>query len=73
MAWMADRIGEYTYQANVYDFPSAHGINSGRICRLWVFDRARRATVADYDRGWNKEPADAAAREVVARICALWK
>ena len=49
------------YWAKVYDKPSAmYGIDGGRISKLTI--RINDVTTANYDRGWDKEPADEATR-----------
>ena len=44
------------YWAKVYDEGSEYGINEGRISKLLITIGGE--TVANYDRGWDIEPAE---------------
>ncbi|QFT63782.1 hypothetical protein [Roseivivax sp. THAF30] len=47
-------LPEYEFQAKLYDEPSKHGIDGGRISKLDI--RKDGELVASYDRGWSQEP-----------------
>lgn len=52
--WVNGSYGGYDFEAKVYNQPSAHGIDGGRISKL-VIKRYGRV-IADYNRGWVVEP-----------------
>ena len=64
----------YGFQAKVYNEGSKFGINQGRVSKLavWKNDPEHkgfyRETIANYDRGWDVQPTDEAAKEVLQRI-----
>ena len=45
----------FTYEAKVYDNPSRHGINAGRVSKLVIFDPHGDYAV-EFDRGWIIKP-----------------
>ena len=49
-----------------YDTGSEYGINGGRISKLTI--KISGQTVANYDRGWDIEPATPAAKEAYTII-----
>ena len=68
-------VGEsYGFQAKVYDKGSKFGINKGRISKLFVWknDLGRRDSdrniIANYDRGWDVQPKNAAEKEALQQI-----
>lgn len=64
--WYRGTVDGYEFEAEVYDIPSAYGINEGRISRLMVWDERKRlfcedyfeAALMNYDRDWDIEPED---------------
>jgi hypothetical protein len=57
--WVEGKIGDYRFQAKVYDIGSHFGIDGGRISKLAVWDEGPGGLgeIISYDRGWDKEPA----------------
>jgi len=64
----------YSFQAKVYNEGSKFGINQGRISKLavWKNDPEHkgfyRETIANYDRGWDIQPKDETAVEILQKI-----
>lgn len=46
----------FHYWMKVYDEPSKHGIDGGKISKLML--KRDGIIVCNYDRGWDIEPAD---------------
>ena len=46
----------FHYWMKVYDDPSKHGINGGKISKLML--KRDGIIVCNYDRGWDIEPVD---------------
>lgn len=46
--------GGYSFAAQIFDRPSEHGLDQGRINRLWIKDGQGRAVV-EYDRGFARD------------------
>ena len=59
----------YAIQMVRFDEPSRYGISEGRISKLYIADTDRKM-LANYDRGWDKRPATATAKAIVAAITA---
>jgi hypothetical protein len=54
-----------------YEEPSEHGINGGRISKLWIADENDKPVV-EYDRGWSVEPPQSGpAKELYESLVAL--
>lgn len=59
--WVSGKVGEYTFEAKLFDTPSCHGINKGRISKLSIYNDGERlakrdffaACIINYDRGWD--------------------
>ncbi|WP_224815631.1 hypothetical protein [Hasllibacter sp. MH4015] len=67
--WIDGRVTSmpgYTFQAKVFDEPSPHGIDGGKISKLDI--RKDGEMVAHYDRGWDIAPQDTEMREALQRI-----
>ena len=67
--WYEGYMDGYHYRAKVYDEGSIHGIDGGRISKLWISRDGR--TVASYDRGWDIHPdaeAQAAFEKIITRF-----
>jgi len=67
--WIHGKINSmdgYRFAAKVYDLPSPHGIDQGRISKLqiWKDDRP----VASYDRGWDQKPETSEHKQAVAKV-----
>ncbi len=64
----------YGFQAKVYNDGSKFGINKGRVSKLAVWKNETggtvsfRKTIANYDRGWDVQPTDDTAKDVLKRI-----
>jgi len=64
----------YRFQAKVYDEGSKFGIDNGCISKLAVWKNRpghinfSRDVIANYDRGWDIQPTDAAEKEVLRTI-----
>jgi len=64
----------YSFQAKVFDNGSKFGINHGRISKLTVWKNelgrrdSDRVIIANYDRGWDVQPTDETAKDVLQRI-----
>jgi hypothetical protein len=63
--WVAGRIGDYTYQAKVFETGSKFGIRDGNISKLSIRETATRKEVAHFDRGWDVHPANELVTEMV--------
>lgn len=65
--WVSGSVGEYTFEAKLFDDPSSFGINHGRISKLSIYnDQSRQekkdflaACIVNYDRGWDIKPSKA--------------
>jgi len=67
--WIKGRIVTmpgYTFAAKLYDKPSEHGIENGKISKLQILKDGKQ--VASYDRGWDQPPRNAEQKEAVQRI-----
>ena len=63
--FVTGEIDGYDYDVKVYDQPSKHGIDGGRISKLTI--RKDGDLVANYDRGWDIEPVGEI-QDIVDRI-----
>jgi hypothetical protein len=62
--WVSGTVGEYTFEAKLFDDPSTYGINNGRISKLSIYNDQKRienrdffaACIVNYDRGWDIKP-----------------
>ncbi len=57
--WTKGKMNGFEYEIKHFDEGSEFGINEGRISKLWMRDESGRC-VANYDRGWDKRPTQAA-------------
>lgn len=67
--WVEGRIVTmkgYEFQAKVYNEPSQHGIDGGKISKLEV--RKDGDIVMNYDRGWDMKPSTPEQKEALHRI-----
>lgn len=53
--WYTGDLGNYSWEAKVYDEPSRYGIYGGRVSKLRIRDCFRN-WVVNYDRGWDVVP-----------------
>lgn len=59
--WVKGTIGQYSFEAKLFDDPSTFGIANGRVSKLCIYDNAVReqkrdffaACIINYDRGWD--------------------
>jgi hypothetical protein len=71
--WVRGTLAGHRFQALVF---AAHAecasdeLGDSRISKLWVQRLADRRVVANFDRGWDVRPADAAAARVVGFLAA---
>jgi hypothetical protein len=56
----------YTFTAKVYDEPSSHGIEGGKISKLQIKKDGKQ--VVNYDRGWDERPKTPEQKEALHRI-----
>jgi hypothetical protein len=59
-AWERGTVGNFTFEAKVFDTPSRFGIENGTVSKLALYRPGNKRPVAEYDRGWNndEEPSD---------------
>ncbi|MBN2296639.1 MAG: hypothetical protein JXM70_29695 [Pirellulales bacterium] len=66
--WVHGRIAAHRFQALVFpehaEEPNFE-LDESRISKLWIRREADRKTVCNFDRGWDIQPADATAKEIV--------
>ena len=58
----------FRYNLLVFDEPSKHGIDGGRISKLWVATAVRLTMVVNFDRGWDVKPATSDHKAVYAAL-----
>ena len=56
--WIDGTVDDFRFQAKVYDTGSKFGIDNGRVSKLAVWNRQTSADLINYDRGWDKKPAN---------------
>lgn len=62
--WVKGTVGDYTFEAKLFDNGSTYGINNGRISKLSIYNDGERvakrnffaAYIVNYDRGWDIKP-----------------
>lgn len=64
--WQTGMVGDYWFQAKVFDEPSEFGINDGRVSKLSV--RKDGEEIMNYDRGWDIKPKTDTERELLDTI-----
>lgn len=77
--WCDGTVGEYNFQAKLFDTGSTFGIKNGRVSRLAIWsERVRQekqnflgACVLNYDRGWDIKPKGAEMREIFKAVMNL--
>lgn len=63
--WVSGTVGDYTFEAKLFDDPSTYGINNGRVSKLSIYSEKKRietgnffaACIVNYDRGWDIKPS----------------
>lgn len=63
--WVSGKVGDFTFEAKLFDNGSTFGINNGRVSKLSIYDDAKRlayhdffkACIVNYDRGWDIRPS----------------
>lgn len=57
--WVEGTAGKYGFQALVFEENSCYGIEEGRVSKLYIWkgEGASKKYIAEYDRGWGKEPS----------------
>jgi hypothetical protein len=71
-SWVDGTIGGHRFQALVFPEPAsdpAFEIEGSTIGKLWLAD-PRGKVVADFDRGWNIEPATETAKRITDLLAA---
>jgi hypothetical protein len=74
--WVDGMIDGFRFQAKVFDESSRFGINEGRVSKLMIWDESKRqadanifkASILNYDRGWDIKPTKAADKEILAAV-----
>ena len=56
--WYDGQFGPYYVTALIFEEPSRHGINNGRISKLSISNINTGNLLCTYDRGWDIKPAD---------------
>jgi len=64
--WGIGELDGYEFYVKHFENGSEYGINEGKISKLEIRKDGR--TVANYDRGWDMEPQDAATQKVYEKI-----
>ena len=62
--WASGKVGNYLFEAKLFDEGSKYGIKNGRVSKLTIWDPAvhkkernlLKACVVNYDRGWDIKP-----------------
>lgn len=71
--WVQGTIGEHRFDALVFpehaDQPD-YELDDSRISKLWVRRSSDRATVANFDRGWDVRPTTPIAGQIVDLLAA---
>ena len=71
--WVSGSIAGHTFQVLVFPEHAeseAFELGTSRISKLWLRRQADRQVVANFDRGWDIEPATDTAREIVDFLAA---
>ncbi len=71
--WVSGTIGGHRFQALVFEDHAEseeYELDGSRISKLWLRRQAEHKVVANFDRGWDFEPATDATREIVDFLAA---
>jgi hypothetical protein len=55
--WVYGKVGNYEFDAKLYDGGSEFGINEGRVSKLSITDENDN-WICNYDRGWDIKPEE---------------
>lgn len=69
--WVKGQLGKYSFSAKVYGEPSKYGINKGRVSKLFIWQEPGKASVVNYDRGWDIRPEGDEITEAFEKILAF--
>ena len=72
-AWATGTIGGHDFQALVFlehAESEAYELDDSRISKLWLRDQATNTEVANFDRGWDRQPTTDAAKAIVDLLAA---
>lgn len=72
-AWVQGTIGEHRFDALVFPEHAEqpdYELDDSRISKLWVQRISDRATVANFDRGWDVRPTTPIAGQIVNLLAA---
>ena len=64
--WVSGTIGNFNFNAKLFDNESTFGIQNGRVSKLSIWNQKTRlitgsffdACIVNYDRGWDIEPSN---------------
>ena len=71
--WVTGSIAGHTFQVLVFEDHAEnedYELGTSRISKLWLRRQADRKVVANFDRGWDVEPTNDTAREIVDFLAA---
>jgi hypothetical protein len=71
--WVSGTIAGHSFQVLVFEDHAEneeHELGTSRISKLWLRRQADRKVVANFDRGWDVEPTNDTAREIVDFLAA---
>ena len=71
--WVSGTIAGHAFQVLVFEGHAEnedYELGTSRISKLWLRRQADRQVVANFDRGWDIEPAIDTAREIVDFLAA---
>ena len=71
--WVSGRLNGHRFEALVFAEHAecaSYELDDSRISKLWVQRIADRATVANFDRGWDIRPTDKTAEQIVDFLAA---
>jgi hypothetical protein len=72
-AWVQGTIGEHRFDALVFPQHAEqpdYELDDSRISKLWVQRISDRATVANFDRGWDVRPTTPVGEQIVDLLIA---
>ena len=67
--WHQGVYESYDYEAKIYNKPSVHGINHGRISKIQI--KKDNKVILNYDRGWDIWPEsedEQACQEIIRQL-----
>ncbi len=72
-AWVQGTISEHRFDALIFPEHAEqpdYELDDSRISKLWVQRISDRATVANFDRGWDVRPTTPVAKQIVDLLAA---